>query len=240
MPLIRIGNLHCFSEESMMSFTAQTLSVVIGGHTGIGEAVVAALSSRPGRVIAASRRDGVDVTDPATLEAFFQRHGPLDHLVITAGSQAPGGNFLALDHVAAKSAFDTKFWGTLAIIKAAAPHLKANGSITLTSGFLARKTVPGTLVKTAMNAALEASAKILARELAPLRINVISPGLTDTTAYQAMPPEARQAMLDRAATSLPAGRYGRAQDIAAGYLLAIDNPFMTGATIDLDGGALIN
>ncbi len=151
----------------MMSFTAQTLSVVIGGHSGIGEAVVAALSNRPGRVIAASRRDGVDVTDPATLEAFFQHHGPLDHLVITAGSQAPGDHFLALDNAAAKSAFDTKFWGTLAIIKAAAPHLKPNGSITLTSGFLARKTVPGTLVKTAMNAALEASAKILARELAP-------------------------------------------------------------------------
>lgn len=224
----------------MMSFTAQTLSVVIGGHSGIGEAVVTALSNRLGRVIAASRRDGVDVTDPATLEAFFQRHGPLDHLVITAGSQAPGGHFLALDSAAAKSAFDTKFWGTLAIIKAAAPHLKSNGSITLTSGFLARKTVPGTLVKTAMNAALEASAKILARELAPLRINVVSPGLTDTSAYQAMSPEARQAMLERAATTLPAGRYGRAQDIAAGYLLAIDNSFMTGATIDIDGGALIN
>ncbi|MFB2872371.1 SDR family oxidoreductase [Aeromonas jandaei] len=224
----------------MMSFTAQTLSVVIGGHSGIGEAVVAALSNRPGRVIAASRRDGVDVTDPATLEAFFQHHGPLDHLVITAGSQAPGGHFLALDNAAAKSAFDTKFWGTLAIIKAAAPHLKPNGSITLTSGFLARKTVPGTLVKTAMNAALEASAKILARELAPLRVNVVSPGLTDTSAYQAMSPESRQAMLERAATTLPAGRYGRAQDIATGYLLAIDNPFMTGATIDLDGGALIN
>lgn len=224
----------------MMSFTEQTLSVVIGGHSGIGEAVVAALSHRPGRVIAASRRDGVDVTDSATLEAFFQRHGPLDHLVITAGSQAPGGHFLALDNAAAKSAFDTKFWGTLAIIKAAAPYLKPTGSITLTSGFLARKTVPGTLVKTAMNAALEASAKILARELAPLRINVVSPGLTDTSAYQAMSSEARQAMLERAATTLPAGRYGRAQDIAAGYLLAIDNAFMTGATIDLDGGALIN
>lgn len=113
-------------------------------------------------------------------------------------------------------------------------------TITLTTGFLARKTVPGTLVKTTMNAALEAAARLLARELAPIRVNVVSPGLTDTEAYAAMAPEAREAMLGRAAASLPAGRYGRAEDLAAGYLLAIDNPFMTGATIDIDGGALIN
>lgn len=222
-----------------MSFDSETVSVVIGGHSGIGQAVATELSRRPGRVIAASRRNGLDVTDPASLERFFTQLGTFNHLVITAGSQAPGGPFLSLDPLAAKTAFDTKFWGTLAIIRAAAPFLRSDGSITLTSGFLARRTVPGTLVKTTMNAALEAAAKILARELAPIRVNVVSPGLTDTPAYAAMAPDARRAMLERASTTLPAGRYGRAQDIAAGYLLVIDNPFMTGATIDIEGGALI-
>lgn len=223
-----------------MSFTTQTVSVVVGGHSGIGQAVAAELSRRPGRVIIASRQDGLDIANPASIDAFFSSLGSIDHLVITAGSQAPGGGFLEVDIQAAKNAFDTKFWGSLATIRAAAAYLAPQGTITLTSGFLARKTVPGTLVKTAMNAALESAAKILARELAPIRVNVVSPGLTDTEAYAAMAPDARQAMLTRAATSLPAGRVGQPADIAAGYLFAIDNPFMTGATIDIDGGALIN
>ena len=100
--------------------------------------------------------------------------------------------------------------------------------------------MPGTFVKTAMNAALEAVAKVLARELAPLRVNVVSPGLTDSEAYAGMAEDARLAMLQRAANNLPVGRVGRPQDLAQGYLLAIDNPFMTGAVIDIDGGALIN
>lgn len=223
-----------------MPFHQHTLSVIIGGHTGIGRAVAEALGQRPGRVITASRRSGLDITNIASIETLLAPLGQVDNLVITAGSQAPGGDLLGLDLAAAKAAFDTKFWGTLAVIRCAASHMAPGGTITLTSGFLARKTVPGTLVKTTMNAALEAAAKILARELAPIRVNVVSPGLTDTEAYGAMSGEAKEAMLSRAAATLPVGRHGRADDLAAGYLLAIDNPFMSGAIIDIDGGALIN
>lgn len=101
--------------------------------------------------------------------------------------------------------------------------------ITLTSGFLARRTVPGTYVKTAINAAIEAVAKILANELAPIRVNVISPGLTDTAAYATMPENSRIEMLAKAKDSLPAGKAGTADEIAVGYLFAIDNPYVTGA-----------
>ncbi|CAG2147629.1 SDR family oxidoreductase [Cupriavidus plantarum] len=223
-----------------MHFTDQTVSVIVGGQTGIGRAVADALSERPGRVLVASRRNGLDIADPAAVERYFEQLGPVDHVVFTAGSQAPGGKLADVNLADAKAAFDVKFWGTLAVARAAAKHLRPGGTLTLTSGFLARRTVPGTIVKTAMNAALEAVAKILARELAPIRVNVVSPGLTDTEAYAGMDAAARSAMLDRAATSLPVGRYGRAEDLAQGYLLAIDNPFMTGAIIDIDGGALIN
>ncbi|PWK33942.1 SDR family oxidoreductase [Cupriavidus plantarum] len=223
-----------------MHFTDQTVSVIVGGQTGIGRAVADALSERPGRVLVASRRNGLDIADPAAVERYFEQLGPVDHVVFTAGSQAPGGKLADVNLADAKAAFDVKFWGTLAVARAAAKHLRPGGTLTLTSGFLARRTVPGTIVKTAMNAALEAVAKILARELAPIRVNVVSPGLTDTEAYAGMDAGARSAMLDRAATSLPVGRYGRAEDLAQGYLLAIDNPFMTGAIIDIDGGALIN
>ncbi|WAC72662.1 SDR family oxidoreductase [Roseateles sp. SL47] len=222
-----------------MTFSDQTVSVVVGGQTGIGRAVAQALQQRPGRVVVASRRDGLDIADPAAVERFFADLGPVDHVVVTAGSQAPGGKLVDVGLDAAKAAFDVKFWGSLAVAQSAARHLRPGGSLTLTSGFLARRTVPGSFVKTAMNAGLEAVAKILARELAPLRVNVVSPGLTETEAYASMEPSARSAMLDRAASSLPVGRFGQPADLAQGYLLAIDNPFMTGAVIDIDGGALI-
>jgi NAD(P)-dependent dehydrogenase (short-subunit alcohol dehydrogenase family) len=222
-----------------MTFSDRTVSVVIGGHTGIGRAVAQALRVRPGRVIEAGRRSGLDLTDAAAVQRFFDELGGVDHVVVTAGSQAPGGPLLDVSLPAAKSAFDIKFWGSLTVAQSAARWIRPGGSLTFTSGFLARRAVPGTFVKTAMNAGLEAVAKVLARELAPLRVNVVSPGLTDTEAYAAMTPEARAAMLERAAHSLPVGRAGRPEDAAQAYLLAIDNPFMTGSVIDVDGGALI-
>jgi NAD(P)-dependent dehydrogenase (short-subunit alcohol dehydrogenase family) len=223
-----------------MSFDEQTVSVVVGGATGIGKAVAEALSARPGRVEVASRKGGLDVADEAAVERYFERLGAVDHVVVTAGSQAPGGRLADVAFDAAKAAFDVKFWGSLAVARAAARHIRPGGTITLTSGFLARRTVPGTFVKTAMNAALEAVARVLGKELAPIRVNVVSPGLTDTEAYAGMATEARRAMLDRAAASLPAGRHGRPEDVAAAYLFAIDNPFVTGSVIDVEGGALIN
>ncbi len=220
-------------------FTDQTVSVVIGGTSGIGRAVVSALSARPGTVHALGRSTGLDVSNPAAVARAFAALGPVDHVVITAGSQAPGGSLTALDLVAAKAAFEVKFWGSVTAVQAAAPHLRPGGTLTLTSGFLARRATPGTFVKTAMNAALEATVKVLARELAPLRVNVVSPGLTDTEAYAALPAEARQAMLDRARATLPVGRAGHPDDLAKAYLFAIDSGFVTGAVLDVDGGALI-
>lgn len=223
-----------------MTFTENTVSVVIGGNSGIGQAVATALGARLGQINIASRRTGLDISDEQSVVDYFAALGPVDHVIFTAGSQAPGGKVTDVNINDAKAAFDVKFWGSLVVAKSAAKHIRPGGTLTLTSGFLARKTVPGTFIKTAMNAALEAVAKILARELSPIRVNIISPGLTDTEAYQAMNSEARHAMLERAAASLPAGRYGRAQDVAMGYLSVIDNPFITGAVIDIDGGALIN
>lgn len=223
-----------------MTFNDTTRTIVIGGNSGIGRSVAGILDARPGEVVRASRKTGLDIADPASVRRFFAAQGTFDHLIITAGSQAPGGTVADLDLTAARAAFDTKFWGTVTAVQAAAPQLRKGGTITLTTGFLARKTVPGTFVKTAMNAGLEVAVRILARELAPIRVNAVSPGLTDTEAYAAMSAEARAKMLADAATRLPAGRVATARDLAAAYLFLIDNPSATGATIDVDGGALIN
>ncbi len=89
----------------------------------------------------------------------------------------------------------------------------------------------------ALRAALEAMARVLAVELAPRRVNTVSPGLTATEAYAGLPDAARAAMFAATAARLPAGRVGAPDDIAQAILLAIANPFLTGATLDVDGGA---
>lgn len=235
-------------------------TLIIGGATGIGFAVAQLMATRGGHIILAGRHHDklqhasqqlqstgatvesvvLEMADEAQLARLGRALEPVDNIVVTAGSQAPGGPFTTLDLQAAKQAFDTKFWGSLAVARHLSGNIRAGGTLTLTSGFLARRTVPGTLVKTAMNAALEAAMKMLAKELSPLRVNAISPGLTDTEAYAGMAPDAREQMLARAAENLPARRYGRAEDLAKGYLFVIDNPFMTGSLVDIDGGALIN
>ncbi len=222
-----------------MAFTDQTLSVVIGGTSGIGLAVAQRLAARPGRVVTASRATGLDVADARAVAAWMAGLGP-DHVVFTAGSQAPGGPLAALDLSQARAAFDVKLWGAVAVAQAAAGLIRPGGTLTLTSGFLSRRATPGTLVKTAMNAALGATARVLAREFAPIRVNVVSPGLTDTEAYAGMAPDARRSMIESAAARLPAGRVAQASDIASGYLFAIDTPSVTGTVIDIDGGALIS
>lgn len=235
-------------------------TLIIGGATGIGFAVAQRLADRGDHLILAGRHQDklndaclrlramparvesivLDIADESELARLGRALEPVDNIVVTAGSQAPGGPLTTLDLKAAKQAFDTKFWGSLAVAQHLNSKIKPGGTLTLTSGFLARRTLAGTLVKTTINAALEAAVKVLARELSPLRVNVVSPGLTDTEAYAGMDAQARQLMLNRAAETLPARRYGRAEDLAKGYLFVIDNPFVTGAVIDIEGGALIN
>lgn len=222
-----------------MTTDRRPTSVVVGGHSGIGCALAEALTDRHHRVVTASRRSGLDIADRASIEAFLQETGDFDHLVVTAGSAAPSGRLADLDIAQARAAFDVKFWGSVQLAQLAAHRIALNGSITFTTGLLARRPTPGSFAKTAMNAALEATTRMLAKELAPIRVNAVSPGLTDTDAYAAMHPDARAAMLDGAARSLPAGRVGRPQDLAAAYVFAIENPFVTGSIIDVDGGGVL-
>ncbi|OAN10886.1 dehydrogenase [Photobacterium jeanii] len=220
--------------------TEQTTYVVIGGTSGIGAAVAKQLEGENSIVHVASRQTGLDISDEQAVYHYFESIGAFDHLIITAGSSAPGGKVVDVDTTEAKAAFDTKFWGAVNAAKHGARYIKQGGSITLTSGMLSRKVVANTYVKTAMNAALEATTKVLAKELAPIRVNAVSPGLTNTEAYQGMADDARQAMLAGAQQSLPVGKVGEASDLAMAYLLPIQNTYMTGAIIDVDGGALLN
>ncbi|WP_323985901.1 SDR family oxidoreductase [Pseudomonas canadensis] len=220
--------------------------IVIGGSSGIG----AAAAARGAQVVLAGRRlvsgvenglrsEPVDVTDAASLQRLFETVGRFDHLVYTSGPNVRAKPLVETDLNEAQENFNVKLWGSLRAIQLALPFLDEHGSISLTSGQLGRKLAPGQFIKTGINAATEALGKQLAKELAPRRVNVISPGVIDTPAYAGLAQEQRLAMFAKAGGALPVGRVGQAHEVAAGYVLAMENGFMSGAVIDIDGGGLL-
>ncbi|MYM28087.1 SDR family oxidoreductase [Duganella sp. CY15W] len=215
--------------------------VVIGGLSGIGKAVAEQAAAAGARVIAAGRRSSpqVDIADDASVQRFFAEVGEFDHLVVTSGPVIASVRLADLNVADAMAAFNVKFFGQLRAVKFAAPFLRAGGSVTLTSGLLARKAVAGALVKATMNAAVESMAKTLARELAPLRVNVISPGMVETGMWGDMTDAERAAMAQRAGSGLPVGRVGQPSELAQAYLMVMQNGFMTGALVDVDGGGVL-
>ena len=224
--------------------------IVIGGSSGIGAAVAKAAAARGAHVVLAGRRltsaaehglrsEPVDVTDAASLQRLFESVGHFDHLVYTSGPNVRAKALIDTDLNEAQDNFNVKLWGSLRAIQLALPFLDAHGSISLTSGQLGRKVVPGQFIKIGINAATEALGKQLAKELAPRRVNVISPGVIDTPAYAGLAEEQRLAMFAKAGSALPVGRVGQAEEVAAGYVLAMENGYVTGSVIDIDGGGLL-
>ena len=224
--------------------------IVIGGSSGIGAAVAKAAAARGAQVVLAGRRlvsgvenglrsEPVDVTDAASLQRLYETVGRFDHLVYTSGPSVRAKTLIETDLSEAQENFNVKLWGSLRAIQLALPFLSEHGSISLTSGQLGRKSVAGQFIKTGINAATEALVKQLAKELAPRRVNAIILGVIDTPAYAGLADDQRLAMFAKAGGALPVGRVGQAEEVAAGYVLAMENGFMTAAVIDIDGGGLL-
>jgi NAD(P)-dependent dehydrogenase (short-subunit alcohol dehydrogenase family) len=228
--------------------------LIVGGGSGIGFATAQrAASGGAGVVIAGrsreqlaaalaklaqgARAEQLDFADRASVASLAGRIGSIDHLVLSASSAVAWGAFAELKEDAVHAAFENKFWGYWRVTQALAPKLPADGSIVMVTGAAGRAALPGTSALAAVNAAIAAAAQVLAVELAPRRVNVISPGMTDTEAYGWMEAQQRQSMLAGAAAKLPAGRVGQPDDLADAILFALSNRFLTGALIDIDGGA---
>ncbi len=236
-----------------MSFAQQRI-LIIGGSNGMGLAAARSLASQGAEVLIAGRSQAhldaavasiegraagyvADFTDPASLAALFERIGRIDHLVLAASSNAAWGPFGALPAEALRGALEGKLIGYWQSLQAALPHLRRDGSVVMLSGAASRTAMPGTAGLAAVNGAITQMAQTLAKELAPLRVNVVSPGLVDTPAYDGLPAEAKAGMFAGAAKSLPVGRTGTSEDIADAIVYLLGNGFTTGAILDVDGGA---
>jgi NAD(P)-dependent dehydrogenase (short-subunit alcohol dehydrogenase family) len=230
-----------------MSLKGQKI-LIIGGSAGIGKETARAARDAGADVVIASRTqehvdaaceelgEGVqsfvlDVRDSRVTQHVMEQIGAFDHLVVTA-AQVQAQPFVEQDLDEARKIFDSKFWGQLTAVQMALSYLKESGSITLFSGVAARRPVPGLSIVAAVNGAVEALVRALALELCPLRVNAVSPGFIDT---HNIDEEKRRAI----EASLPVRRIGQAEDVAKAVLLLMDNSYITGTVLQIDGGRSI-
>ncbi|WP_172383610.1 SDR family oxidoreductase [Streptomyces sp. MNP-20] len=226
--------------------------VLIGGGSGIGlrvahQAVAAGarvvLGGRSAdRLAAAAQELGdaatwrtVDVTDRASLAAFFAPVERVDHLLTTAGTYRVGP-MLELSDEDAESPFVAKFWGQYHAVRLAAPKLTADGSVVLMSGAAGARPPGPAPAYAACNAALEGLARGLAVELAPIRVNVVSPGTIDGNLWQGRPTEAREQAFAQYRRDTLLHRLGSEDEIAHAVLYLFGNGYTTGSTLYPDGG----
>jgi NAD(P)-dependent dehydrogenase (short-subunit alcohol dehydrogenase family) len=228
-------------------------AIVIGGSSGVGLASVRRLAARGLRVIAAGRDAAkldkaladisgdvtgraVDAADREALDAFFAGIGRFDHLVNTLSGGEGAGAFAGLDLAALRRGFEAKLWPHLEALQAALPHLAPGGSVTLVTAISARIANPGTSGLAGINGALESMIGALARELAPSRVNAVSPGVIDTPWWNDKPAEFKKGVFESQAATLPAGRVGKPDDVARIIDMLTANGFVTGTVIPCDGG----
>src|ERR1700760_2307170 len=216
-----------------MSSALKDETVLIIGHgSGIARAVTLLARSKGARVVVAGRdkakladaysdtndpgisAEVVDITDDASITALVSRVGPLDRVVSTASARARG-NLADLQRDNLRLSFDTKVIGPTMLAKYFAGQINPGGSFILFSGVHAFKLNVGYLGVGITNGAVDFLARWLAVELAPLRVNTISPGVIDTGAWDAMGDDGKRDYFEHIAAHNPAGRIGTPDDIAA-------------------------
>lgn len=235
-------------------------ALVTGGSRGIGAAIAKRLAVEGADVVityagnhegakasvAAIEAEGVkgkaiqaDAADPAAVKAAVDEAaatlGGIDILVHNAGV----AGFVGVDQESVESfrrVFAVNVDGVVAGTVAAVPHLTDGGRVIITGSVMGDASMfPGAASYAASKSAVQGLARGWARDLAPrgILVNVIQPGPIDTDMNPADGEIAAQLL-----PTIPLGRYGRGEEVAAlaAFLASDDASYITGATIDIDGG----
>ena len=227
-------------------------AIVFGGTSGIGLSATNMLSEKGANVVAVSRNpeklktlpknvttEKLDITDKESVEKFFLKIGEYDILVNSAtGGARAVGPFLSMDLNGFRASFD-KLWGYTNVVRYGTKFLKDDGNIVLVSGSPARKSRPGQIAISSVGGAVEAFARGIAPEIAPKRINIVAPGIIDTP-MNPLKGMAREEFYQNTTKSSLIPRAGTPDEVAKAIIFAIENDFITGTTIDIDGGWLLS
>ena len=233
-----------------MDFTNQRV-LIVGGSSGIGRSTAELLSQSGAEVVitgrsadklkdvaatSAIRVEQVDAADRVALDELFARIGQIDHLVVCVSGGEGAGPFASLDLDAVRRAFAAKTFIHLDVVQAALPALRPAGSITLITAGSAQAALAGTVGLAAVNGALEAAIRPLATELAPTRVNAVSPGVVDTAWWDTMPPAQRSTFFAEFASRTPLGRVAEPEEVARTVMLLVGSTYVTGQILVTDGG----
>ena len=233
---------------------SKTTVVILGGSSGIGLATAKAAHVEGAHVVITGRSRerlnaakaalgddvrtvALDVRDESGTRELFSELDRVDHVFITVGTVLFDPK-LATDAESVRPALDTRLWGAFCAAKFASAKMSTGGSITFMSGTTSIRPLPGASVVTASCGAVEAFARSLAVDLAPIRVNTIQPGLIDTPFLDVLG-ERRNAFIAEYAKRVPVGRVGRAEDVADAVLFLMKNSFVTGITLTIDGGGVL-
>lgn len=223
---------------------------VFGGSLGIGLAVARAsldagaqvtILSRDAIRLAAAAKDlnvqthVVDITDTASVDAAAAAIPIPDHVYIAAGSFV-GGGVLDGELDDFRSAFETRLWGALRVVRALAPRMAAGGGFVFTGGLSTDRPAKGAWATALATAVAEQMARALALELAPLRCNAIAPGWTDTPMWDPILGDAKTQTFEAVAERIPTGRLATADEAAQAVLLLMANRSINGEILHVDGG----
>jgi NAD(P)-dependent dehydrogenase (short-subunit alcohol dehydrogenase family) len=227
-----------------MRFTGKDIAI-LGGSSGIGLAVARAALEEGGSVFIASshpetldnaytalkvdypsaniRARTVNVAKEDALDEFFKAVGPFDHLAYTAGEDLPLSLVVNKDLDQARERFEIRYWGALAAAKHGFSSIRAGGSITLTSGFSSMHPRSGWTMQASIQSAVEGLTRALAVELAPIRVNAVSPGISRTPRWDSKSESERERFYGDEEKRLPLGRVGEAAELSTAYLYLMEN-----------------
>ncbi|MDN5284722.1 MAG: NAD(P)-dependent dehydrogenase, short-chain alcohol dehydrogenase family [Mucilaginibacter sp.] len=228
----------------------------MGGTSGIGLATAKAAAGEGAQVVIASSNQqrvdnaltelpdnaegyAIDLGHEQNIKTFFEGIGTFDHLIYTAGENLSLIYLNDLELEKAHDFFNLRYWGALASLKYAAPHINKGGSVSLMSGTASARPGAGWLLGASICGAMDGLTRAMAVELAPIRVNAVAAGVIKTNLWNGLSEADREGMYKSLSEALPLKRVGEAEDIALAFTYLMKQQYGTGQILTVDGGTVL-
>lgn len=226
--------------------------VIVGASSGIGRALAYMFSEKGAIVYLISRTlktleqvkselpneayiHTMDMLNDKSVESVFSKIGHFDYLSLTAVADETKlmSPIKSMTNNIAQRGME-KFWGTFNVTREASKYINTDGAMIVTSSIsIYRPSKNGASIMNAASAAVATYAKSLALEIAPVRVNIIAPGVVGTGVWTE---EQLNGYESWAQNTLPVKHLGKPEELAYAYFSTLTNPYMTGSVVTVDGG----